>query len=283
MIMVFYAAGISHRKTMKMKIQTSKTIAALMFTAGLMATSATTHGTVIDLINADTGTTNGAQFNWTPAQPTGTGVIDPFVRVQADGTEQGYNTSGGIPFDDKAGIWTHDIQFSDLQTTAVTVSGTRYFQVLLDVNEPGGSSSVISLDRLEFYTSAIGSQTGTDVPALGALRWSLDGAGDSYVLLDAARNNGSGSGDMFAYIPASAFSGVSDSDYIYMFSRFGDQAAADGTTEGGFEEWSLVNNMSPVPEAGALFPIVGLLVAVASTQMLRRRRAGQFERNSLPG
>jgi hypothetical protein len=283
MIMVFYAAGISHRKTMKMKIQTSKTIAALLFSAGFMAISASTHGTVIDLINTDTGTTNGAQFNWTPEQPTGTGVIDPFVRVQADGTEQGYNTSGGTPFDEKAGIWTHDIQFSDLQTTAVTISGTQYFQVLLDVNEPGGSKSVISLDRLEFYTSTIGSQTGTDVPALGSLRWSLDGASDSYVLLDATRNNGSGSGDMFAYIPASAFAGVSDSDYIYMFSRFGDQAAADGTTEGGFEEWSLVNNMSPVPEVGALFPIVGLVVAVASTQMLRRRRAGQLERNSLPG
>lgn len=283
MIMVFHAAGISETRNHKMKIQTSKNIAALVFTAGFMAISVPTNGTVIDLIGADTGTTNGAQFNWTPSQPTGTGVIDPFVRVQADGTEQGYNTSGGIPFDDKAGIWTHDIQFSDLQATAVTVSGTQYFQVLLDVNEPGGSSSVISLDRLEFYTSATGSQTGTDVPALGSLRWSLDGAGDSYVLLDAARNNGSGSGDMFAYIPASAFAGVSNSDYIYMFSRFGDQAAADGTTEGGFEEWSLVNNMSPVPEAGALFPIVGLVIAVASTQLLRRRRAGQLDRDSLPG
>ena len=154
-----------------MKIHTSNSIAALICAAGFIATNATTHGTVIDLIGGDTGSTNGAQFNWTPSQPTGTGVIDPFVRVQADGTEQGYNTSGGTPFDDKAGIWTHDIQFSDLQTTAVTVSGTQYFQVLLDVNEPGGNSSVISLDRLEFYTSATGSQTGTDVPALGSLRW----------------------------------------------------------------------------------------------------------------
>jgi hypothetical protein len=266
-----------------MKTLTSKNIAALMFAAGFMALNVTTYGTVVDLVGGDTGTINGAQFDWTPSQPTGTGVIDPFLRVQADGTEQGYNTSGGTPFDDKAGIWTHDIQFSDLQTTAVTVNGTQYFQVLLDVNEPGGSSSTISLDRLEFYTSAIGSQTGTDVPALGSLRWSLDGAGDSYVLLDASRNNGSGSGDMFAYIPVSAFAGVSDADYIYMFTRFGDQVAADGTTEGGFEEWSLVNNMSPVPEAGALFPIVGLMIAVASTQLLRRRRAGQLARNSVRG
>jgi len=234
---------------------------------------------VVDLTgNNNSGTTNGAQFRWTPGQPTGTGVIEPFVRIQADGTEQGYNTSGGTPFDEKPGTWTHDIQFSDLQTTTVTIKGTAYFQILLDVNEPGGSKSLISLDRLEFYTSPIGSQTTTDLSQLGTLRWSLDGAEDSYVLLDASRNSGSGSGDMFAYVPVSAFAGVSDTDFIYMYSRFGDQAAADGTTEGGFEEWSLVNNMSSVPEVGALFPIVGLVAAVGCTHWLRRRRNARLKK-----
>ncbi len=35
--------------------------------------------------------------------------------------------------------------------------------------------------------------------------------------------------------------------------------------------------ITPVPEMSALFPIVGLLVAVASTQILRRRRAAQMQ------
>ena len=180
----------------------SRRLAAILLVWGVAGLAATARATVVDLTgNNNSGTANGAGFDYTPAQPTGTGVIEPFLRLQADPTEQGYNTSGGTPFDDKAGIWTHDIQFSDLQTTTVSLNGAAYFQILLDVNEPGGNKSLISLDRLEFYTSPVGSKTTTDVPSLGTLRWSLDGAADSHVLLDASRNKGSGSGDMFAFIP----------------------------------------------------------------------------------
>lgn len=165
----------------------------------------------------------------------------------------------------------------------MTLNGTQYFQIQLNVNEPGGSKSLTSLDRLEFYTSATGSQTTTNVASLGTLRWSLDGAGDSYLLLDAARNNGSGSGDMFAYIPACAFAAVNGTDYIYMFSRFDDQVTADGATEGGFEEWALVSNLSAVPKVSALFPIVGLVTAIASTWVLRRRRSARLAEAELQG
>ncbi|MEO5754328.1 MAG: hypothetical protein ABIR38_06445 [Chthoniobacterales bacterium] len=256
-----------------MKKQTLTDISSLLLVATACALGATAQATVVDLTGTNnSGAANGAQFDWAATQPTGTGVIDPFLRVQADSNEQGYNTSGGTPFDEKAGIWTHDIRFSDLQSTAVTIDGTQYFQLLLDVNEPGGNKSLLSLDQLQFYTSPVGSKTTTDLAALGTLRWSLDGAGDSYVLLDASRNSGSGSGDMYAYIPASSFAGVASSDYVYMFTRFGDQVAADGTTEGGFEEWSLVKTVSPVPEMSALLPIVGLIAAVGSTHLLRRRQ-----------
>ena len=238
-------------------------------TLGLLPFAA--NAAVVDLTgNNNSGSANGAVFDWTDAQPTGTGVIQPFLRVQADGMEQGYNTSGGIPFDDKAGPWTHDVQFSDLQSTTVTVNGMAYFKLMLDVNEPGGSKSLISLEQLKIYTSPAGSQTTLDLASLGTLRFNLDGNGDNSVLLDAARNNGSGSGDMFAYIPVANFAGVSGSDYIYLYSNFGN---ADGTTEGGFEEWSLVKNLSPVPEMSAFFPIIGLVAAVSLTQLLRRRRA----------
>lgn len=260
-----------------MKIQSSKKMAAILTVALLnILLGATTNASVIDLATGDSGSANGGQFVWTPQQPTGTGVIDPFVRIQADGNEQGYNTSGGTPFDEKAGIWTHDIQFSDLQATTETLNGIQYFKVLLDVNEPGGSKSLISLDQLQFYSSAVGSQTTTNVPSLGTLHWDLDGAGDTYILLDGSRNHGSGSGDMYAYIPVSAFAGVASTDYIYMFSRFGDQVAADGTSEGGFEEWALVKTMSPVPEAGAFFPIIGLAAAIGCTRLLRKRRSDQI-------
>jgi hypothetical protein len=251
---------------------------AALIAAGMLAIVGVAQATVVDLINNDSGTiTNSygtAIFQFTNQQPTGTGVIDPFLRVQNNGTEQGYNTSGGTPFDDKAGIWTHNIQFSDLQSTAVTVNGSTYFKLLLDVNEPGGSKSTVSLDRLQFYTGATGSLTTTNLASLGTLRYSLDGGGDNQVLFDASRNSGSGSGDAYIYIPASAFAGTNANDYVYMYAAFG---AADTTTNpdgslGGFEEFALVRNLTPVPEMSAFFPIIGLLVAVGSTHVLRRRR-----------
>jgi hypothetical protein len=247
---------------------------AALIAAGMLAIASIAQATVVDLINNDQGSFSNQYgtsiFKFIDQQPTGTGVIDPFLRVQASPTEQGYNTSGGTPFDDKAGPWTHDIKFSDLQATAVTINGTAYFVVMVDLNEPNGAKSTISLENLQFYTSAQGSKTTTDLSQLGTLRYSMDTAGgDNTVLFDAARNHGSGSGDALFYIPAAAFAGTNANDFVYMYVNFGN---ADNTTAGGFEEFTLVRNLAPVPEMSALFPIVGLLVAVGSTTILRRRR-----------
>jgi hypothetical protein len=251
-------------------------LSALFIAAAALLLAPGARATVVDLINGDSGTiTNSygtAQFDWTPAQPTGTGIIQPFLRVY-NGTgseEQGYNTSGGTPFDDLAGPWTHDLTFADLMTTAVTINGQNYFKLMLDVNEPGGSKSTISLDMLQFFTSTQGSLTTTNISSLGTLRYSFDAAAGDTVLLDAARNHGSGSGDMFAYIPVSAFAGTASTDFVYMYCHFG---GADAS-EGGFEEWSLVVN--PIPEASTFFPIVGLLAAVFSTQFVRRRQMARI-------
>ena len=249
-------------------------ITTLLLAAASLLIATGARATVVDLINGDSGTiTNSygtATFEFTQPQPTGTGVIQPFLRVQADPSEQGYNTSGGTPFDDKAGPWTHDLTFADLVTTAVTISGQNYFKLLLDINEPGGSKSTLSLDQLQFYTSPTGSQTTTNVSSLGTLRYSFS-PGDQ-VLMDAARNNGSGSGDMYAFIPVSAFAGTASTDFVYMYCAFGNTNAS----EGGFEEWTLVVN--PIPEASTFFPIVGLLAAVFSTQFIRRRQLAHISK-----
>ena len=216
---------------------TSPKLATALIAGGLALIPAFGHANVVDLTGTNnTGRINHAEFDWTPEQPTGTGYIKSFLRTQAKGSEQGYNTSGGIPFDDKAGPWTHDITLADLAESIVTIGDIRYYRLLLDVNEPG-SSSYITLDRLEFYTSDVGGKTTTDVSSLGVLRWSMDGAGDSWVILDAARNHGSGSGDMYAYIPVKAFKGALSTDFVYMYTQFG--TTAGGSTEGGFEEWSI--------------------------------------------
>ena len=249
-------------------------VAALLIAVAALFTATGARATVVDLINGDSGTITNAYgsavFEFTQPQPTGTGVIQPFLRVQNDPTEQGYNTSGGTPFNDMAGPWTHDLTFADLVTTEVNLNGQLYFKLMLDIDEPGGAKSLISLDQLQFYTSQTGSLTTTDLSQLGTLRYSFS-AGDQ-VLMDASRNNGSGSGDMFAYIPVSAFAGTSMSDFVYMYCLFGHTDDSNG----GFEEWTLVVN--PIPEASSFFPIIGLLAAVFSTQFVRRRQLAKVSK-----
>jgi hypothetical protein len=245
-------------------------LAAALVAAGVLFASTSAQATIVDLIHGDSGSINGAIYEYTARQPTGTGLIQPFLRVQADGVEQGYNTSGApVPFDDKVGAWTHDVTFTDLRSTTVMVGNTSFFKVLLDINQTS-NSPLLSLDQLQFYTSPTGSQTAKDVSSLGTLRYSFS-PGDA-VYLDYSRNHGSGSGDMFAYIPTSAFAGTSSSDFVYLYSHFGNTHPSND----GFEEWSLVVN--PIPEASTFFSVIGLIVAVVSTYELRRRKVKQMAR-----
>src|SRR5438067_3497728 len=160
-----------------MKITRLSSLSALLIAAGALLFANGARAAVVDLINGNSGTlTNSygsAIFEFTQPQPTGTGYIKPFLRVQNDPNEQGYNTSGGTPFDDKAGPWTHDLTFADLMTTAVTIGGKNYFKLMVDINEPGGSKSTLPLDQLQFYTSPIGSQTTTSISSLGTWRYSF--------------------------------------------------------------------------------------------------------------
>jgi hypothetical protein len=227
------------------------------------------YATVVDLTGSnDSGTINGAQFVFTDQQPTGTGVIQPFLRVENTPLEQGYNTSGGTPFDDKAGPWTHDLTFGDLQNTQVTLGGVSYFKLLLDVNEPGGSKSLISLDQLQLYTSNVGGQITSNVGSLGTLRYTF--ASGDRVILDASRNHGSGSGDMYAYVPTSDFAGTKTSDFVYLYAHFGNT----NDSQAGFEEWALVN-AAPIPEMNALLPIIAFFAAAFATQHFRRHHTRQ--------
>ena len=245
-------------------------LAGALAANGVIFATTPDQATIVDLMHGDSGTINGAQFDWTPAQPTGTGNIQPFLRVQNDGVEQGYNTSGtSLPFDDKIGPWTHNATFANLQATTVMVGNTSYFKSLLDINQTS-NSPLLSLDQLQFYTSPTGSQTTKDVGSLGILRYSFSPSDAVY--LDASRNHGSGSDDMFAYLPTSAFAGTSSSDFVYLYCHFGDTHPSNA----GFEEWSLVVN--PVPEASTFFPVIGLAVAVVSTYELRRRKLKQMVR-----
>jgi len=66
----------------------------------------------------------------------GTGNYDTFLRIQNNGTEQGFNTDGAVQFDTKASLHTHSLLLSALAT--VKVNGIDYYEIRLDINEAKG-------------------------------------------------------------------------------------------------------------------------------------------------
>src|SRR5438270_13932424 len=152
-----------------MKIKLSSLSALLIAVASLLlATGA--RATVVDLTTSlsASGSINNALFFASDQQPAGTGVIGPFLRVQASPTEQGYNTDGGFPFDDKN---PHNFQHSLLLSSLATfdVNGTDYFKFMLDANQSGASNHLFTLTQLQIYTANSGSLLPTALNADGTL------------------------------------------------------------------------------------------------------------------
>lgn len=211
---------------------------ALLCALGIVAVSAPfqAKATVVDLVNSDTGWINGAFFQTTDIQPTGTGVFEPFLTIQAKGSEQGYNGTNGNFDTKRVSKWNHEIRLSDLHATSI--GDVAYYSFVIDINEPNsGSAPLISLTSLKIYTSTtIQDITSTDANGnfnglLGTLQYDL-GIGNSVAYLDT--ENGSGSGDIAFFIPVSLFSDASPDDFVYVYEQF-------TGTSGGFEETSILN------------------------------------------
>jgi hypothetical protein len=146
-------------------------------------------------------------------------------------------------------------------------------------------TKIASLDRLQVYTSTVGSQT-TEVLnsadtvnqtlglASSQLRFNLDSGGvDNAVLMDYSRNHGSGSGDMIAYIPASLFDGTAADDFVYLYSQFGATVSSgvSYTSGSGFEEWWVLSSQ-PIPEPATI--LSGLFLVAGLGWMERSRLKG---------
>ena len=256
-----------------MKTITKHLMAGLMLgLTPLLITNAS--ATSLDLtVAGNDGFVNGAYFIQIDPQSTGTGVIDPFVRIQNTGTEEGYNASVRpvMPHVKTDPNYTHDLQLGDVPI--VNVGGTDYYQFLLDINEPTGRSQrTLSLHEIEIYLSASAlssAATYADLTSSATKVWDLDGGaadGDSVIELDYQLNHGSGSGDMFMYIPVATL-GTDGSQFLTLYSAFGNaNESADG-----FEEWAILRAETPpsVPDASSAIILLG--VAMVGLEGLRRK------------
>ncbi|UCF44468.1 MAG: hypothetical protein JSV99_06050, partial [Planctomycetota bacterium] len=175
-------------------------IISFVFSASALLLAIPAYGTLLDLTVEYEGTINGAIFQrFSPETSTGTGLIEPFVRIQGQGVQEGYNTDGTAEFDTKSSLWTSSLLLNNV--AVVVIDGVNYRGFLLDINQSKGSRSLLSLDELKIYLEPSG-----DISAypesFGSPVYDLDAGQDSWVKLDTGlAGSGSGSGDMLALIP----------------------------------------------------------------------------------
>jgi hypothetical protein len=109
--------------------------------------------------------------------------------------------------------------------------------------------------------------------ANATLVYDMDGADDaipatsSRIDLNYDFNSGSGSGDMYAFIPTSLFTGPNQ--WVYLYSQFGDQPYPNND---GYEEWAAVVGPNVVPIPAAVWGGMALSGFVGASRLRRRAR-----------
>lgn len=246
-----------------MRIYTALAIFVVLATS----TAALATPVMLDLTSrGSSGFINGAEYIQGSINPAGTGVYEPFLRLQHGGVEQGFNTSAEKVLNNKAGIWTRDLLSATIPT--VTVNGKEYREIRLDINESSSKSGrYLSLDSLKIYLQDAG---GIDtLSELDNLVYSMDSKTvDYFVKLDYKLASGSGWDDMTVLLPEEIFSGAQQHPYFYLYSKFGVNYSSDA----GFEEWAADPRpgTSEVPEPGTMVLVGAGLVGFV---IYRRRKA----------
>jgi hypothetical protein len=250
-------------------------------------------------------TFNGGVYNVVGPHPTGTGVIDSFLRVQQKGAEEGFNTGArpmlcdGRTCDDKTDPnYTRNLLTSSVPI--VTIGGQEYRAFYLDINEPASAGpNYLTLDQVEIYvsnTANLASHT-SGAPGWGDMPGATkvydmetgqpNGASDNFVNLDYLLiGGGSGYGDMVLYVPNVA--AFSTNQYVYLYSEFGCGGAFTASlscgsgsglkyqSQAGFEEWwvpgsTTTTQTSPIPEPASLV-LCGTGLLIFARRYRHRRR-----------
>jgi len=200
------------------------------------------------------GSSDGALFIQYTAQPTGSGNLNSFLRIQNNQTQSGYNTDGTLEFDTKSGNFTRSLLLTAVPV--VNIGNVAYREFVLDINQ---NTASITLDDLEIYQTSDPNLTGYSFGANATQVFAL--ATNTFVLGDLG--SGSGQGDFRVLIPDSVFTAA---PYVVLYSAFSGSG-------GGFEEWAVSENAggaSGVPEPATL-AVTG--VALLGLGAWRRRTA----------
>jgi SdrD B-like domain len=198
--------------------------------------------TMLDLSTTGSiGSINGAIFRQAEVQPAGCGVMDPFVRLQAKGVTQGYNTDGRpLQFDEKSSA---NFTRSELMSAVpqVNIGGVTYKEFLLNINQTN-STPLLSLDELRIYTGDAPDllNYNSTTRQLAGINPGFD-LGDHWIELNSGLNPGNGKANMVALIPSAE---LGAGKYVYLYSKFGVNLPAHG----GFESWGVNGSGTPLTD-----------------------------------
>jgi hypothetical protein len=216
-------------------------------------------------------------FQQVGPQPTGSGVIDSFVRISAanEGLVQGYNTDArtnnnkGQFDEDSTATFNHSLLLADVPI--VKLGNVNYRQFLLDINQTGASPQ-LTLNELQIFVGNTGSPFNANVDGVTGnldfpnLVYDMDLLSENSIQLDFSLNSGSGSGDMFAYIADSKFTGGS---FVTLYSKFGDPSLNND----GYEEWAVLKGATAVvPLPLAAWGGMALCGFVGASKLRRRQQ-----------
>jgi len=209
------------------------------------------------------GSIGNGTFTQNFIQPTGSGVIQSFVRISTNQTlVQGYNTTANHVYDnDSSDTFNHEITVG--QVGFMNIGGVSKMRFLLDINQTG-TAPLFSLDEVQIFLSTTANiDNGSAAPSQGVmisglgsyLLYQMDSGGqNNTVNLNYNLNSGSGTGDMTLDIPATAFDPIfaamglttdaqKNGAFIYLYSRLGTSANLDPGKYGnndGYEEWTYI-------------------------------------------
>ncbi len=180
-------------------------------------------------------------------QASGTGLFDPFVRLQGSPTEKGYNTDGAVSFDSKPGTWTHAIKVNAIPVVDCDGGGSgtaTCWELFVDINDSNNAKR-ISLNVVEVWFTTnpnlVGYVDGTGFPSGATKEYQFNGD----ILINDV-NQGSGRGDLRYLVPTAGHTWDA-STYFVLYSEWGttpsNTTANYGTggwgSDGGFEEWKV--------------------------------------------
>jgi hypothetical protein len=213
-----------------------------------------------------------------PIGSSGTGVFEAFLRTQAPGTEEGYNTTADI-LDNKNDPHTHNLLLADIPISTTLLNGNfvgDHYEFFMDGQQ---SDELLSIQDVQFFITQDPSQSVTTFTTGGLLELnnsrlvysldSYDSSGDKTLdnRVDLFTTTGQGRPELGVFIGKEYFTAaieymmlnagwdLNDPIYVVLYTNMGGSPYGSNSA---FEEW---DTKATIPEPATILPLAFVLFA----------------------